>query len=608
MSLITLIPTTSDEFRENINTNFTELAENVDFIIGTQNHIQITEIIEQFAISSSGDYPSVVTALTEIPGTTTGTTQRLRSIAYGTGVYVAVGHSGAAIYSYDLLTWQVATAFSTNAITTVCYGKGYFVCVDSGGGVYKSADGIAWTALTLPSGFSGQTLESITFANGRFIVCGGNLTNTTGFVAFSDDLISWEVIGATLSNVDFTSVTYGLDKYVMVSTTGAIWYSTDGRDWADCGLSNTTYLREISYCNNKFVTGGAGGLILYSVDGLSWSTATVSTTYTISDIRGFAFCNNRYYASSYTSTGVGVLFVSDDAQSWTQLDVSTGRLWCLYTNDAYLLSVGDNGVVSYIDFDIEWLNYKPFTTSYVWHRLIAFFADSTALYTKAVCYLPYNSTVGSTTQPVYFNQGVPTVAHTIPTTTSELTNNNGFVSSLSDLGITATANEINVLDGITATTAELNYVDGATSNIQTQINAITSGTITSVSGTAPISATTASGAVTVTHATSGVTASTYRSVTVNAYGHVTAGTNPTTLSGYGITDAKIASGVITLGSNTITPLTADSTLSAAKLSGTIPSTVLAVTASTGTSNTQIATTAFVQTEITSNKLTIDWRV
>jgi hypothetical protein len=38
-------------------------------------------------------------------------------------------------------------------------------------------------------------------------------------------------------------------------------------------------------------------------------------------------------------------------------------------------------------------------------------------------------------------------------------------------------------------------------------------------------------------ATTGVTASTYKSVTVDAYGRVTAGTNPTTLSGYGITDA-----------------------------------------------------------------------
>ena len=40
-----------------------------------------------------------------------------------------------------------------------------------------------------------------------------------------------------------------------------------------------------------------------------------------------------------------------------------------------------------------------------------------------------------------------------------------------------------------------------------------------------------------THPDSGVSAGTYRSVTVDAQGHVTAGTNPTTLSGYGITDA-----------------------------------------------------------------------
>lgn len=42
---------------------------------------------------------------------------------------------------------------------------------------------------------------------------------------------------------------------------------------------------------------------------------------------------------------------------------------------------------------------------------------------------------------------------------------------------------------------------------------------------------------TYTHPNSGVSAGTYKSVTVNAQGHVTAGSNPTTLSGYGITDA-----------------------------------------------------------------------
>lgn len=52
-----------------------------------------------------------------------------------------------------------------------------------------------------------------------------------------------------------------------------------------------------------------------------------------------------------------------------------------------------------------------------------------------------------------------------------------------------------------------------------------------------------SGNVSSYHHNSGVTAGTYRSVTVNAQGHVTGGSNPTTLSGYGITDAAPSSHV-----------------------------------------------------------------
>lgn len=37
--------------------------------------------------------------------------------------------------------------------------------------------------------------------------------------------------------------------------------------------------------------------------------------------------------------------------------------------------------------------------------------------------------------------------------------------------VTATAAELNILDGVTATTAELNYVDGVTSSVQTQLDA-----------------------------------------------------------------------------------------------------------------------------------------
>ena len=69
-------------------------------------------------------------------------------------------------------------------------------------------------------------------------------------------------------------------------------------------------------------------------------------------------------------------------------------------------------------------------------------------------------------------------------------------------------------------------------------------------------------------ATTGVTASTYKSVTVDSYGRVTAGTNPTTLSGYGITDAinnSLTSGYILLGNSanvaTGTAISGDITIS-----------------------------------------------
>ena len=52
-----------------------------------------------------------------------------------------------------------------------------------------------------------------------------------------------------------------------------------------------------------------------------------------------------------------------------------------------------------------------------------------------------------------------------------------------------------------------------------------------------------------------------------SWSKITSG-KPTSLAGYGITDANISNGVITLGSNTITPLTSSSSLAWGKLTGT----------------------------------------
>jgi len=73
----------------------------------------------------------------------------------------------------------------------------------------------------------------------------------------------------------------------------------------------------------------------------------------------------------------------------------------------------------------------------------------------------------------------------VTATTAELNTLDGVTATFSEInildGVTATTAELNILDGVTATTAELNFVDGVTSNIQTQLDAKGTGTVSSLS-------------------------------------------------------------------------------------------------------------------------------
>lgn len=68
------------------------------------------------------------------------------------------------------------------------------------------------------------------------------------------------------------------------------------------------------------------------------------------------------------------------------------------------------------------------------------------------------------------NSAVSTKANISDLTSHTANTSNPHGVTLSQLGVTSTAAELNSLDGITATVTELNYVDGVTSNIQTQLN------------------------------------------------------------------------------------------------------------------------------------------
>ena len=82
------------------------------------------------------------------------------------------------------------------------------------------------------------------------------------------------------------------------------------------------------------------------------------------------------------------------------------------------------------------------------------------------------------------------------------------------------------------------------------------------------------------------TAGTYRSVTTDAQGRIIAGTNPTTVAGYGLTDVYTKT-------ESDTALALKAPLASPALTGT----PTAPTASVGTNTTQVATTAYVVAEI-----------
>ena len=101
----------------------------------------------------------------------------------------------------------------------------------------------------------------------------------------------------------------------------------------------------------------------------------------------------------------------------------------------------------------------------------------------------------------------------VTSTTAEINKLDGFTGDVNDLNYAkdlratgVTTDEFDVLDGITATTAEINYVDGVTSNIQTQINNVTTNaTLTTPTLTSPLTVTGGTQSWTVTAAGTNLT-------------------------------------------------------------------------------------------------------
>jgi hypothetical protein len=210
-------------------------------------------------------YSSTDSGVTWTSRTSQFTADRIYAIAYGNGIFVAVGGAGKISTSTDGITWTARTAnMAANIINSVEFLNGNFVAVGQGanggtGGITTSTDGITWTKRTTPTGM-GTTLYHVAYGNGYYVAV-GSLTTTAG--CYSTNLSTWTVLPVSLgacnwitfqNNQFITHLKNANNAYYTGNNPTSTWtyMSGNGLGVINAIGSADDLKNRIAYYNNKY--------------------------------------------------------------------------------------------------------------------------------------------------------------------------------------------------------------------------------------------------------------------------------------------------------------------------------------------------------------------
>jgi hypothetical protein len=288
--------------------------------------------ISPTSVSGSSGFPSTINFVSR----TSGTTNDLIGVAYGNGMFVAVGYNSTILKSNNGINWAPATnpPSTSKTFVSVAYGNGKFVAVSfSPQEIWYSFNGDTWTQVTsLPVTIA---FTDVIYKNSLFLASGSDTT-----ILRSNSGVNWNSISTGSTNWLF-GVGYGNGNYVAVGESGTIITSTDLSIWTTQTSGIDNLLWHVGYGNNIFVVCGNDGTILSSDPNsvTQWNSITSETTQHLRRVRYF---NNTFFIVGNEGVALG----STDGTNWNSHNTGTTQnLFDIAYNGLRLVVVGDGGTI-----------------------------------------------------------------------------------------------------------------------------------------------------------------------------------------------------------------------------------------------------------------------
>lgn len=384
-------------------------------------------------------------------GSTLPASRNWASVTYGDDKYVAVAkNSSAGAYSTDGITWTEMSMSASQQWQSVTYGNGKFVAVayESNKGAY-STDGITWTEVTLPAN---RMWNEVTYGNGKFVA----VARSSDKGAYSTDGVTWRDVSMP-ANRNWYTVTYGNGKFVALvynGSTGA--YSSDGINWTEMNLIYSRTWQSVTYGNGTFVAvTSSSNDGIYSTDGISWTRMVMPANrdwYSVTYSKGkFVAVASGSDKGAYSTDGINwTEFTLPTSSSWLSVTYGNGKFVAVAGNSAngaywkaaaqVTYSISDTSITANSDILMELTDDGGVKSYSMEAGKVTVIRDTVP--TQPIPYTYKVKQTNASGQFTLVNHFVPNIPVTsvngqtgavtiaVPTKTSELTNDSGYVSNL----------------------------------------------------------------------------------------------------------------------------------------------------------------------------------